>query len=246
MTTAGDPSARADDQPPPAEHPPGLKRSILIPLIGAASAAALIPLDGAISRALTSLRPGGDLQRELELIQQFGSPTTIGLAALIIWRLDTPRLRRVLDWALAAALAAAACFALKMALGRPRPKFVGEHLDFLGPFQTYTVGEGHAPLHAWEFWQSGVADIWSMPSSHAAAAAVASVVLSRLYPRLVPVAAGWLVVVALARVILKAHYASDVVVGAVLGWVIADFTFRRSLGRRLFRLRPTGPTPPVQ
>jgi membrane-associated phospholipid phosphatase len=201
----------------------------------------LLPFDGAISTFVTQFRPGGDLKRELELLQQFGSPTTMIVCALLIWRLDPRMLARMLDWLLAAGLTWAAVFALKVSLGRPRPKFLGEHLNFLGPWNTYTVQEGDPPRHAWEILADDVTEIWSMPSSHTAFAVVAAVCLTRMYPRLRPIAIVMALLVGVCRVLLKAHYPSDVLVGAAIGYAIAEVCMSRSLGVRLMdRIKVSG------
>lgn len=200
-------------------------------LIALIIAAALIPFDLAISRTVTAWRPSGDLRRELELIQQFGSPTTIAIVALLIWRLDAGRLRRVLDWLAAAAITWAAVFALKISLGRPRPKF-DEHLVFLGPWNTHVVQEGDPARHAWEVSAPDITEIWSMPSSHTAFAFVAAVFLGRLSPRLWPVVMVLACIVGCCRVLFRAHYASDVVVGAALGYAITSLAFTNGWGVR--------------
>jgi membrane-associated phospholipid phosphatase len=213
-------------------------------LCGGAAGIALIllPFDGAISGFVTPFRPGGDLRREMELLQQFGSPTTMIVCTLLIWRLDPRMLLKMLDWLLAAGMTWAAVFALKASLGRPRPKFVGEHLNFLGPWNTYIVQEGDPPRYAWEILADDVTEIWSMPSSHTAFAVVAAVCLTRMYPRLRPIAIVMAVLVGVGRVLFKAHYPSDVLIGAAIGYAIAEVCMSRSLGVRLVnRLIPTPP-----
>lgn len=207
--------------------------------LGLFLAALLLPFDDAISRAVTAFRPTGDLRRELELIQQFGGVTTIALVSLLIWRLDPKRVARLLDWLLAAAITWAAVFALKTTLGRPRPKFPGEHLHFLGPLNTYVVQEGDPPRHAWEFWHEDVTEIWSMPSSHTAFAAVAAIFLARLYPRLTPLMIIAVCVVAACRVLFKAHYPSDVILGAAIAFAITDPCIRAQIASRRIRKSPT-------
>jgi membrane-associated phospholipid phosphatase len=161
--------------------------------------------------------------------------------ALLIWRLDPKSLPKMLDWLLAAGLTWASVFALKATLGRPRPKFIGEHLNFLGPWNTYTVQEGDPPRHAWEVLAADVTEIWSMPSSHTAFAAVAAVCMTRMYPRLRPIAIVMVVLVGVCRVLFKAHYPSDVLVGAAIGFAIAEVCMSRSLGVRLAeRIRGSG------
>ncbi|MDX2115017.1 MAG: phosphatase PAP2 family protein [Planctomycetota bacterium] len=209
-----------------AAGPSGMRRAWRIFGLWVIAGAALIPLDQVLHEAIRGLRPGGDLRRELELLQQFGSPTTIALCALLIWRLDPARLRRVIDWALAAAASWGAVMVLKMLVGRPRPKF-GEHLHALGPWRAYVVHEGDPPRYAWQFWQRDITEIWSMPSSHTAAAATAAVMLSALYPRLRPVVWSMAALVGFCRVMFKAHYPSDVIIGGAMGAMVAWLFVRR-------------------
>lgn len=213
------------------KSPTGGVRRAQVLVGGVVIALLLLAIDAAIFHFFRGIRPGGDARRELELLQQFGSPTTIGLAALAIWRLDPRRLRRVLDWLAALGMTASAIFILKMAIGRARPKF-RDPFDFLGPWGARVVKEGDPPRHAWQFWHDDVTEIWSMPSSHTAMAVVAAVFLGRMYPRLMPVAAALAALVGCCRVLFGAHYASDVVVGAVLGYVVTTLVYERGVGVR--------------
>ena len=52
---------------------------------------ALLAFDGSISRTLRDLKPGGDLRRELEALQQYGQFSASVLAALIILLVDRAR-----------------------------------------------------------------------------------------------------------------------------------------------------------
>lgn len=210
-------------------------RGRLLRVCGALLVLAIValPFDGVVSGFVTKFRPGGDLRREMELIQQFGSVTTMIVCALLIWRLDAGRLSRMLGWLLAAGLTWVAVFSLKVTIGRPRPKFVGEHLNFLGPWNTHGVKEGDPPRHAWEVFADDVAEIWSMPSSHTAFAVVAAVCLSRMYPRLRPMVITLAVIVGLCRVLFKAHYPSDVLVGAAIGYAIAEVCMTGGLVGRI-------------
>lgn len=199
----------------------------------------LLPLDGAVSSFVTRFRPGGDLRRELEMVQQFGGATSIAIAGLLIWRLDPRRLVLMLDWLAAAGATWLAVFTIKIAAARPRPKFVGEHLHFLWPWGSRIVHEGDPPRHAWEIFAEDVAELWSMPSSHTAFAVVAAVCLGHMYPRLRTPALCLCVIVGACRVLFKAHYPSDVLIGAAIGYVIAQACMQSALGRRLARV--TGP-----
>jgi undecaprenyl-diphosphatase len=152
----------------------------------------------------------------LEVAQQFGDLLSIALVATLIWLLDPTR-RRVL-WLGAGSLACAGIIgtAAKNLVGRPRPKFADA--SFLGPWGTYDLGANGGVRHAWEFWRGHWADLTSMPSSHTLFAAALAAFLAFAYPRLRGLVVVLVVVVGVARVVLRSHYPSDVLVGGAVGW----------------------------
>lgn len=197
----------------------------------------LIPFDGAISRWCASHPPGGDFRRELETIQQWGGISSLVLVTVIVVLMDRTGRRRLWDLLVAAGIVSIAVQALKMLIGRPRPR-LGEFYDadsFLGPLgaHPFITEHGSGVWHAWEFWRPISSDLWSMPSSHTSAAMVLSVFLGMAYPRLRVLAAAMVVIVATARVLLASHYPSDVVVGAAVGYALAHLAIDRRWGRRL-------------
>ena len=180
------------------------------------------PLDGWVSDFFRANPPRGDFKRELEFVQQFGAVTSSLLLAGAIAILDVPR-RRVLPQAVLAIVATAAgVWLLKCLIGRPRP-LLGEPSLLLGPWRpwTWTKGAEQVTAYAWEFWKSP-AELWSMPSSHTSAACALACIITRLYPRLLPLMVLLALLVGSARVVLGAHYPSDVVVGATLGVCVAS------------------------
>lgn len=215
---------------------------------------AAVPLDGPVRDFLWTRRVGGDVKRELEFLQQFGAISSIVLISLVILLLDPaePRLkwRRVADLAAAATISGVVGNALKMFLGRPRPLF-DDPMHLLGPLGRYPVERDGVVvlMSAWEMGTKGASDLWSMPSSHAMAGACLAFALSALYPKLKPLCVALACIVCAARVLLNAHYVSDVLIGAALGWAIAASALRRELGARLVslavpHLRPgTRPSP---
>ncbi len=180
-----------------------------------------------------SLPIGGDIRRELEVLQQFGQGGMTLVVVLAVWLLDPQNRRQLLDWLVAIGIAALLAFGLKMLIGRPRP-VLGEPDMLLGPFGMYPIptGESYVVTHPWAFWQDGIAKLWSMPSSHTVFAVVAAAMLATWYPRL-----RWLMValaglVAVARVAFGAHYPSDVAAGIAVGLIAVSLANHLNLSNR--------------
>lgn len=179
----------------------------------------VMPADGPVLARVDGLTRAGDLWQELDALQQYGQGGTIVIAAVLVWTLDPTRRRRLLDWALAAGVAWAVVFSFKVLIGRPRPR-LGEPHGYLWPWGTWDFGGSVGVRHAWEIGRGISSDLWSMPSNHAAMAAVMSVFLARLYPGLGVFAAFMFCLVGVARVLFGAHYPSDVLIGGAIGWLI--------------------------
>lgn len=192
-----------------------------------------LPLDGPINRLVKGVKLGGDIKREAEFIQQYGQFTCIVITLIIIGLVDTnrERARRVLDWLAAMAVSLVAVNILKIFFGRPRPKF-DDPWGFIGLFDKYAI-PGVGLRHSWEIGRGISSSLWSMPSSHTVYAVVMSVVLAKMYPRLRVFAIAMAIIVGLCRVLLGAHYMSDVIVGAALGWIIATAAMDHRWGQRV-------------
>ncbi len=177
------------------------------------------PFDGLIHIAATSLTRSllrGDIIRELEAWQQFGAVGSLIFVSAAVCLLDRPRARKLLDLYAASLVGLALYSILKLSIGRPRPKF-DDPSTILGPWSAYPLGPGKGVRHAWE---SG-AELWSLPSSHTIAAVILAWFLARMYPALWPLCLAAAGVVGCARVLLNAHWASDVIAGALIGLAIA-------------------------
>jgi membrane-associated phospholipid phosphatase len=117
-----------------------------------------------------------------------------------------------------AAIALPGLFAtiIKRLIGRARP-FVGTEAD---PF-----------LYGQLVWR---ADYASMPSGHATTAFAAAIAVGLLWPRLRSVMVLYALIIAVSRVVLDAHYLSDVIAGAFVGsigaLIVRDWFARRHLG----------------
>lgn len=92
---------------------------------------------------------------------------------------------------------------IKIAFGRARPKLLFRD-DFYG-------------FH----WGATQADYWSLPSGHATTVAALASALFLLWPRLLPAYVTAALLIAASRVILDAHYLSDVMAGAFVGVAVA-------------------------
>jgi undecaprenyl-diphosphatase len=121
----------------------------------------------------------------------------------------------------------------KRLIGRARP-YVGGNLD---PF-----------LYLHPVWRP---DYASLPSGHATTAFAAMVAIASIWPHLGVPMLVYAVLIAASRVILTAHYLSDVIAGAVIGAVgallVRDWFATRRLG---FVIEPNGsvhslPWPPA-
>jgi membrane-associated phospholipid phosphatase len=162
------------------------RRAGIIVLATVVGVVASLPLDGLVLRLTSRFQPGqdlqlgGDLKRELEFVQQFGDVVSLLIIGAAIALLDPKMRRRLWDGLVAVAVTAVGFEVLKIVIGRPRPKF-GDPWHFCGPLGVYPV-RGGVLRHSWEIWGGISSDLWSMPSSHTAAATALAVVLARLYP----------------------------------------------------------------
>lgn len=227
------------------------KRAAWILGAGVVATLALMPLDSWAMTTIGPFgglteRLGGDVRRELEFAQQFGAFTSIVIVALVVLLQDRPKFPRVLDLVAGVLANALICNLLKMGFGRPRPRIVFGEASGRVPMEGFDSPQAFAffwrafPLprdaqpdvagvqltylwaRSWELTKDISSDLWSLPSSHAAAAACTAAALMRLYPRLSPLLIGLMVIVACARVVFGAHYPSDVALGAALGFVIGS------------------------
>jgi len=142
--------------------------------------------------------------------EPFGHTFGVFILLVAMWQLD-PRGRRKVPRVLAAALlAGGVCALLKHLVVRVRPRDMGLNLTSV-----------------WETWvepatRTTSTSIQSFPSGHTGTAVALAVVLGQLYPR----ARGffWMlaVLVALGRIMSCAHFPSDVLGGAAVGWLIGQ------------------------
>lgn len=221
-------------------------------VLGLLAALLLLPLDGLIRAGAgwAGARLGGDLRRELEVIQQYGAITSLLLIAFVIWVQDAARRRRLADFAAAIAATGIVVLAMKGLVGRVRPRdrmlADYDHWSFLGPFGAVPGDPGEGVMRSWHFWASDVSNIQAMPSSHTAYAVATSVFLIAMYPKLRMLLIVLPIIVGLCRIAFGAHWASDVVAGAAVGAIVSQWVVRGEVGQRVAaRLPGQGPQRPV-
>lgn len=208
-----------------------------LPALGIALALVIVlwPFDAALSNFARSITLAGDLRRELEALAQYGQGSWIVIIAFSIWLLDPARRRRLVDFAAALLLVGLACMLTKLLLGRPRP-IMDDPDVLLGPWGMYPVpdqsGDTVTLAHAWD-WSSRVQYVLgSIPSRHTAFAFGVSTCLWIMYPVLRWPAAVLACIVGAMRIITGAHWPTDVIAGAALGFVLASLCMRRFWGTR--------------
>jgi lipid A 4'-phosphatase len=102
---------------------------------------------------------------------------------------------------------------LKGVFGRARPKLL------------FADGQ-----YGFFFW-SAHADYWSFPSGHTANAVAIAIALSAIWPRFLPLYVVFALLIGLSRIVITAHYLSDVIMGAYVAVVVARYValvFERS------------------
>ncbi len=204
--------------------------SAIAVLLGLAATSYLLGVDQMVARGLADMSPA--TIRIARFVTWFGQggvvlwPTgLIVLAALLLkpllpaWR---ERLRRLICQAglifASVGLAGLADDVLKIVFGRARP-FLWLKGDMSG-FHFFRYGAKFA----------------SFPSGHTTTSVAAAVAFSILFPRYKWAFIAFAVLIAFSRIVLEAHYVSDVLAGAALGATVAAMVglrlCRRWLGRR--------------
>lgn len=149
------------------------------------------------------------------LLRSAGSLAFWTPLALAVWLESRIRARAgaMRSWLLllAPAVAGLAAEALKILLRRERPRLHDGEWVFRSftdrPFSTSSLG---------------------LPSSHTMVAFAGAAILARLFPRAAPVAWGLAAGCGLTRVLSRAHFLSDVAVGALAGWAVAGLLWRQA------------------
>ena len=144
---------------------------------------------------------------------RLGDGLTLVLLCAGLWGIGYLRKKKVwkqagIDGLVAHGLAGLATQILKHLIGRPRPRFTHQEAFEYGPS-----------------WQGGLD---AFPSGHAAASFAVATVLARYFPEWRGLWYGVAVFVGVARVVKGSHFPTDVLGGAVLGFLIA-YVWARTL-----------------
>jgi undecaprenyl-diphosphatase len=203
--------------------------AVLLLITATMIAAAMAFLDAPTIEAARRLPPW--VFAAATLVTEFGQSgwflVPIGAALLIVAALASPALPHGAQAVLAtvairlgflfAAVAVPSLFGTiaKRLIGRARP-FVDSAVD---PFH-------YVPL----VWRPEFA---GMPSGHATTAFAAAIAFGAIWPRLRPLMWLYALIIAVSRVVLTAHFPSDVIAGAAVGfmgaWLVRDWFAARRL-----------------
>jgi lipid A 4'-phosphatase len=182
------------------------------------------------------------LRDAFQFITQFGLSKGYLIIAIVLflglrlaaWRTRDARLAaallqnayRALFLFLAVAVSGLVTNLLKIVIGRARPKLL-----FADGFHGF-------------IWGATQADYWSFPSGHATTMAALAVGLSLLWPRGAALYVALALLVAASRIIIGAHYVSDVLMGLAIGggtaWAVWLGFARAGIALRSGTAQPLG------
>jgi membrane-associated phospholipid phosphatase len=163
------------------------------------------------------------IDKFLEAGEHFGTFYGHFLIFLVLWALDPAHRRSILRIAVAAWSAGLTANVVKLCIARTRPKYFD--------FDSLTAGHGFLGFAPG---LSGGARIQGFPSAHTATAVGFAIALAYVYPRARTVFLLMAGIVGLQRIATSSHFASDVLAGALVGWIVGQlFTSRNRLTSRL-------------
>ncbi len=192
---------------PPSAMVSPLQIPVLLLLLAAIS---VFTIDSPLSRHATELGGTGEVHKALQSVEPFGNPYGMAVILLAILVAAPGRLMIVGRIATTGVTGGLAAGLVKLLVCRSRPN----HFDF-----------DHSILESFQGWLPLLSrgGSWqSFPSAHTATAVAFAAALAHQFPR-----AKWLcyalaALVGLQRIESGQHFASDVLVGAAVGWSIAN------------------------
>lgn len=194
------------------------------------TACCALAIDLPVARLVRQHELPGDLRRVVMASEFFGHGLSV---LLLIWAagmLDGRRWRVMGGLTGSAFLPGLLSTAFKGLVARRRPAALLSDLTLNGDVWSTFVGW----LPVWQRPMGWGYELQSFPSSHTATAVGLAVGLSTLYPQGRVVFMLFACLVGLQRIFSEAHYASDVIFGAAVGfagagWWVTSFWFRRLL-----------------
>ncbi|MGL6197181.1 MAG: phosphatase PAP2 family protein [Thermoguttaceae bacterium] len=188
-------------------------RIVLLTIIFASLTCAICSffwLDYPIAKWCIDQKCPKELRKICQLCEIFGHFYGVLFTCLIVYALDKNNRKNVPLIFTVAAIAGLTSSALKLFIARYRPRA----FDFNTSIQDSFTG--------WFPLINGGSSCQSFPSSHTALAAGLAVVLTRLYPEGRWLFAFFAVMVALQRIVDSAHFPSDTIIGAGVGFIAAE------------------------
>ncbi|HUB27230.1 MAG TPA: phosphatase PAP2 family protein [Tepidisphaeraceae bacterium] len=175
----------------------------VIPVLLAASAL-MMTLERIGVRTILRLPFKGDVKRETRFLSQYGQLVCTIIVLILVWQMDGDRSRkgRIVPTVVAVFAASFLAMIAKRMIGRVRPgcERAGQ---FLGPEWRHDNNRE------------------SFPSSHSACAVALSAGLAWMYPPAAVTFWGLAIICAILRYLMDAHWPSDVLCGAALGYACA-------------------------
>jgi len=169
--------------------------------------------DSEMSKQISGIHLPGDLNKAIQVSEVFAHGTGVIAILATLWWIDIER-RRSLQFAAGITLiSGVTANGMKAIFTRIRPHS-GDIVD---------GSESWLPMFHGSFWESSLR---SFPSGHAATAVALAIGLSIVYPRGKFLFASFAFLACFQRIVSKAHYPSDVVVGAFIAVVCCAFCMR--------------------
>lgn len=193
-------------------EPPGAQprwHRMVVPACLMLAAMAAVSIDGPIARACAQMKLAGDLRRLLTWSEMFGHGLGAALVILIVFQLDPRQRPRLLRVGTAVFSAGMVANLVKTMVARTRP------------YAFDLASSAVDSFHGWWPMGAGGSSEQSFPSAHTATAVGLAMGLAWLYPRGRRLFAILAILVACQRITSGAHFLSDTLAGASVGWFAA-------------------------
>ncbi len=168
-------------------------------------------LDHPVENFFAQERLPGDIKLAIDAFEWFGHGLGVAVVCILIFVLDEDNRRKIPRLVACAAGSGLLAAFLKLFVGRIRPR----RFDFSNDITQSLLGL--MPFHGMS------SHFQSIPSGHTAAAVGLAMGLSWLYPKGRGIFVLFAFLVACQRMVYLAHYPSDTIFGAMIGYTIATF-----------------------